>query len=240
MINKEKKASGVQAYSGLEGGNLLIGEGVSLGNDGNQVDLGVQALHDLDVQRLQRVAGGLDEEDAGVDAVVNDVHAVDLVLSIEVGIETLLNVIDNGSPRLVIVDKVAKARGIDDGQAKTDPRLLDIGADRLDTDGLGDDVEARALALLGRVQGGVEQSVDKSRLSEAGFTCGKRLRLKLTCSVPCRMNMKNKEGSSPTTMTLKLKPFRTLLRCHWLGRLAKPTYPVSFLRTMFLLSGAAA
>lgn len=44
----------------------------------------------------------------------------------------------------------------------------------------------------------------------------------------------------PTTMTLKLKPFRTLLRCHWFGRLAKPTKPVSFLRTMFLISLAAA
>ena len=43
----------------------------------------------------------------------------------------------------------------------------------------------------------------------------------------------------PTTMTLKLKPLRTLLRCHWFGRLAKPTYPVSFLRTMFLLSAVA-
>ena len=44
--------------------------------------------------------------------------------------------------------------------------------------------------------------------------------------------------NSPTTITLKLKPFRTLLRCHWLGRLAKPTYPVNFRRTMFLLSAA--
>ena len=44
----------------------------------------------------------------------------------------------------------------------------------------------------------------------------------------------------PTTMTLKLKPLRTLLRCHWLGKFAKPTYPVSFLRTMFLRSAAAA
>src|SRR6478609_3817974 len=27
----------------------------------------------------------------------------------------------------------------------------------------------------------------------------------------------------PTTITLKLNPLRTLFRCHWLGRLAKPT-----------------
>lgn len=41
-------------------------------------------------------------------------------------------------------------------------------------------------------------------------------------------------------MTLKLNPLRTLLRCHWLGRFAKPTYPVSFLRTMFMSLAAAA
>lgn len=37
-------------------------------------------------------------------------------------------------------------------------------------------------------------------------------------------------------MTLKLKPLRTLFRCHWFGKLAKPTYPVNFRRTMFLMS----
>ena len=40
------------------------------------------------------------------------------------------------------------------------------------------------------------------------------------------------EKNSPTTMILRLKPFLTLLRCHWFGKLAKPTYPVSFLRTI--------
>lgn len=41
-------------------------------------------------------------------------------------------------------------------------------------------------------------------------------------------------------MTLKLNPFLTDLRCHWLGRLAKPTYPVNLRRTTFLISLAAA
>jgi len=48
------------------------------------------------------------------------------------------------------------------------------------------------------------------------------------------------DDDTPTTMTLKLKPFLTLLRCHWFGRLAKPTKPVNFLRTMFFMSLAAA
>ena len=66
----------------LEIRDLLISEGVGLGNHRDQVDLGVQALHHLNVQRLERMASGLDEEDAGVDTVVHDVHAVHLVLRI--------------------------------------------------------------------------------------------------------------------------------------------------------------
>jgi hypothetical protein len=101
----------------LESIDLFVGQGIRLGNDGDQVDLGVQSLHDLNVERLQRVASGLNEEDAGVDTVVNDVHPVDLVLSIEIGVKALLNVVGDGTPRLIVVDKVTKARGIHNSQS---------------------------------------------------------------------------------------------------------------------------
>lgn len=157
-------------YSGLEAGNLLIGEGVRLGNDGNQVHLGVKTAHDLNVKRLEGVASGLDEEDASVDSVVNNVHAVDLVLGIEVSVEALLNVVGDGAPRLVVVDKVTESGGVDNSQAKADAGLLNVGADGLDGDSLGDDVEAGSLALLGGVQRSVEEGVHKGRLAEARFT----------------------------------------------------------------------
>jgi len=155
-----------RTYSRLEGGDLLVRQSIGLGNDGNQVDLGVKTLHNLNVERLQRVAGGLDEEDACVDAVVHNVHPVDLVLGIQVSIEALLDVIRDWPPRLVIVDEVTEARGIDNGQAQANTGLLDICADGLDGDSLGEDVETGPLALLGRVEGSVEQSVNKGRLSE--------------------------------------------------------------------------
>lgn len=44
------------------------------------------------------MARGLDEEDAGVDPVIDNVHAVDLVLSIQVSVEALLDVVDNRAP----------------------------------------------------------------------------------------------------------------------------------------------
>ena len=42
----------------------------------------------------------------------------------------------------------------------------------------------------------------------------------------------------PTTITVNWKPFRTLLRWTWLGRLAKPTYPMSFLRMIGVMAWA--
>jgi hypothetical protein len=122
----------------------------------------VHAAHDLDVQRLQGVTGRLNEVNAGVDAVVDNVAAVDLVLGLEVGIETLLDVLDNWAPGVIVVDEVTESGGVNNAQAETDAVLLDVGAGGLDGDGLGDDVGVGASALLGRVQRGIEQSVDKS------------------------------------------------------------------------------
>ena len=41
---------------GFEEGDLLLGEGVRLGDDGDDVDLVVQLLHELNIQGLQTVA----------------------------------------------------------------------------------------------------------------------------------------------------------------------------------------
>jgi hypothetical protein len=156
-------------YTLLEGGNLIVGEGVGLCDHRNKVDLGVQAAHDLDIERLERVTSGLDEVDAGVDAVVDNVHAVHLVLGIQVSVETLLDVLGDWAPGVVVVDKVTETRSVDNGQAKADAVFLDVGADCLDVDGLGSEVERGLLALLGRVKGGVEKGVDQGGLSEAGL-----------------------------------------------------------------------
>jgi hypothetical protein len=42
-----------ETYSRLKGGDFLISQGIRLGNDGNEVDLGVQFTHNLHIQRLQ-------------------------------------------------------------------------------------------------------------------------------------------------------------------------------------------
>lgn len=166
MLGSWSRKESLETYSGLESSDLLVCQSIGLGNDGDKVDLGVETLHDLNVERLQRVASGLDKEDTCVDAVVHDVHPVDLVLSIQVSIEALLDVIRDWPPGLVVVDEVTEARGINNGQAQANTGFLDICADGLDGDSLGQNVEARSLALLGRVEGSIEQSVYKGRLSE--------------------------------------------------------------------------
>lgn len=136
-----------KSYPGLESSNLLVGQSISLSDDWDKVDLGMKPAHNLDIKWLEGVASWLEEVDASVDAVVDDVHAVDLVLGIEVGVEALLDVIDDWSPGLVVVDEVSESRGINNSQAKTDAVLLNIRAERLDGNSLGDDVEAGSLAL---------------------------------------------------------------------------------------------
>lgn len=108
------------------------------------------------------MASGLDEEDTSVNTVVNNVHAVDLVLSVQVSIEALLDVVRNWSPRLIVVDKVTEARCVNNGQTEANASLLDVGADGLNGDSLGENIKARSLTLLGRVQRSVEERVHKS------------------------------------------------------------------------------
>jgi hypothetical protein len=86
------------SYSGLESHNLLVRHGVSLSDDWDQVDLGMQSTHDFNVQRFQGVASWLNEVHAGMNSVVDNVHSVDLVLGIQIRIEALLNVIHNWAP----------------------------------------------------------------------------------------------------------------------------------------------
>ena len=143
-------------YTLLEVRNLLVGESVRLGDNWNEVDLGVKSTHDLNIQRLERVASRLDEVDTSMHAVIDNVHPVHLVLGVEICIESLLDVFDDWPPRIIVVHEVTKTRGIYHGQAEANAILLNICRDGLYADGLGSKVERRLLALLWWVKRGVE------------------------------------------------------------------------------------
>lgn len=94
-----------------------MAEGIGLGNNGDQVDTGAQALHNLDVERLEGVSSGADEVQAGVHTHVNLVATAGLLLLEHVGLVLVVQELNNGLPRVAVVDVVTEAGGINNGQA---------------------------------------------------------------------------------------------------------------------------
>ena len=45
--------AGDSTYALLEGVQVILGEGIGLGNDGDEVDTGAQTLHDLNIEGLK-------------------------------------------------------------------------------------------------------------------------------------------------------------------------------------------
>jgi len=99
----------------LERLSLLQGQGVSLGDDGHDVDNIRQLLQNNDINGLERVARGLDEEQAAVDTCVLDVS---LTLSCEFLSQVrgvlILDILDDRVPAAVIVDEVTITGGVND------------------------------------------------------------------------------------------------------------------------------
>jgi hypothetical protein len=106
-----------QTYSLLELGKISRAESVGLGNDGNQVNASTQSLHHLNVERLEGVASRADEVETGVDTEIDLVLTTRLLLLKHVGLVLVVEELDNGHPRVTVVDIVAKSGGIDDGQS---------------------------------------------------------------------------------------------------------------------------
>ncbi len=74
----------------------------------------------------------LNEVHTGMNTIINNIHAIDLVFSIEVCVEALLNVINNWAPGFVVVDKVSEAMGIHNSQTQTNAIFLNVSTDGLD------------------------------------------------------------------------------------------------------------
>lgn len=90
----------------------------------------------------------------------------------EVGRVLVFDVLDNGVPAAVVVDKVAVTRSVNDVQAQPHAVLLNDVGDSLDLTGLPDGLGWRKTAL-GLDEVGGEDGVDQSRLAETGLACGK-------------------------------------------------------------------
>lgn len=157
--------------AGLELLTLLEGQGVGLGNDGHDIDDIRQLLEDDNVNGLEGVSGGLDEEEAAVDAGVLDVAlALGRELLAQVRGVLVLDVLDDGVPAAVVVDEIAVAGGVNDVEPQADAVLLDDVGDALDLGG-GADGLIGLQATLGVDEVGREDGVDQGRLAESGLAC---------------------------------------------------------------------
>lgn len=101
----------------LELGEVGRAEGIGLGNDWNQVDARAEPLHHFNIEGLKSVASRADKVETGMDTEVNFVLAAGLLLLEHVGLVLVVEELDDGHPRVAVVDVVAEARGIDDSEA---------------------------------------------------------------------------------------------------------------------------
>lgn len=105
------------SYPLLEPRQISRAQRISLGNDGNQVDPRAEPLHHLNVEGLERVARRADEVQAGMDPEIDLVLATRLLLLEHVRLMLVVEELDDGHPRVPVVDVVAEPRRVNNGQA---------------------------------------------------------------------------------------------------------------------------
>ena len=158
-------------YPFLEGGTLLEGQAIALGDDRDDVHELTKLLEHDDVNGLQGVARGLDEEQTAVNARVLEVSlTLGGQLLAQVGAVLVLDVLDNRVPAALVVDKIAVARGVNDVEAQTHAILLDDVRDGVDGGG-GARLLVGLEAALAVHQVRREDGVDERRLSETSLAC---------------------------------------------------------------------
>mmetsp|Transcript_888 Transcript_888/g.2609 ORF Transcript_888/g.2609 Transcript_888/m.2609 type:complete len:536 (+) Transcript_888:287-1894(+) len=158
-----------RAEVGAVGLELGVGEGVGLGDDGDDGELGLEVLEEEAVD-LEKAVGG-DEVDAGVDELVR-VSAFGPVAN---GALVLASPAPgderrDGPHRVSVIDAVPEPRRVDDGHAEHGVRLLVQSLE----DAARVDVARRSRLPLARgrsrrvLRPGLEERVDRRRLPEAG------------------------------------------------------------------------
>ena len=154
----------------LEQLSLLQGETISLGNDRNDIDSLAQLLQHDDIDWLQSVSSRRNKVQAAVDAsVLNVPLTLGSELFSQVGAVLVLDVLDDGIPAAVVVDKVAVAWSVNDVQSQAHAVLLDNVGDGVDLGGLADGLVGSQATLAVDEMGG-EDGVDESRLAQSGLS----------------------------------------------------------------------
>ena len=117
MLVLGRRLTKFATYSLLEFGQINRAQGVSFGDDWDQIDTSAKSLHDLNIERLQCVSCWADKVKTGVHTEVNLLCTTRLLFLQHVRFMLVVKKFDDRLPRIAIVDIVAKARGINNSQA---------------------------------------------------------------------------------------------------------------------------
>ena len=126
-MSKSQRRIITTPYLLLELGQVGRAKGICLGDDRDQVDTGAEPLHDLNIQRLQGVAGWADEVEAGMHTKVDLVLTARLLLLKHIRFVLVIEELDDGHPRVAVVDIVAKARSVDNRQSHYRRHYVSLG-----------------------------------------------------------------------------------------------------------------
>jgi hypothetical protein len=153
----------------LEGKQVTLCEGIRLCNDRDEIDAGTETLHDLNIEGLEtvtklnswtrclegygenvRVPGWPDKVQAGVNTKVALLAALRLLLLNHVGLVLVVNKVDNGGPRVAVVDIVTKAGSVDDGELDLELLFFELSLDNLDFGELVELFVVASVVVFGR------------------------------------------------------------------------------------------
>ena len=118
-----------------------------------------------------RVAGGADKVEAGMHAEVRLVGPQRLLFLSHVRFMLVINKVNDRGPRVAVVDIVAKAGSINDGQLGFELLFLQLGLDDFDLGQLVELLEVAAVVVLRGRQLGGKQGINERGFPQAGFTC---------------------------------------------------------------------
>jgi hypothetical protein len=154
----------------LESLSLLQSQGVSLGNDGDDVDDIRKLLQDDNVDRLEGVTRWLDEEQAGVNSGILDVTlSLGCELLAQVSGVLILDVFDDGIPAAIVVHQIAVARSVDNVELQAHTVLLDVVGNGMDL-GSGSNLLIGKHTTFRLHQVRSEDGVDERRFAQASLT----------------------------------------------------------------------
>ena len=139
-----------------------------------------------------RVTRWANKVEAGVNTKVNLFATLGLLLLSHVRFVLIVDELDNGHPRIPVVNVVSKPRRVNDGQFDLELLLFELGFDDFDFGQLVELLGVTTVVIFGRREFSREKGINERRLSQARFAC--------ECLSACRLGML---VYSPTTIMVK-------------------------------------